>query len=514
MADDAIDIAQLTEAQQLALQQYIAVTDQDPVAALPLLRRCEWNAQIAISRFFDGEPADTSPQAIPDLNPPPQTSRRQETLADSFNQSRSFVLRPHVDLAPRISTAAPGQAVVRPPALLSLLLTPANIVYSLFSRVFSLFGYLFPFLPRLLARLTTRATGPASRRSTTRRPLGPQDTTARFLREFDEEYGAGSSQRLPFLETGYARAYDLAKRELKFLVVVPLSPEHEDTPSFVRSTLLSETVIDFFAESRIRDSVLLWAGSVQDSEAYQVAIGLSISRFPAVALVAHTPSVSATAMSVIARITGPTTPEDFTATIQAGILQHETELNRVRAERNEQQASRDLREQQNSAYERSLAVDRERARKKREAEQEKARAEKLAREQAEQEANHARNLSQWRRWRALRLIPEPEQDVKDAVRVNIRLLDGQRVTRRFVKDALMEEVYAFVECYKVLDGSMSEKPAQEPTGFEHTYDFRIVSPMPREVYPVSLPGTLRDVIGRSATLIVEMIETDLDDGDE
>lgn len=46
MADDTTDIGQLTETQQLALQQYISVTDQDPAAALPLLRRCEWNAQV------------------------------------------------------------------------------------------------------------------------------------------------------------------------------------------------------------------------------------------------------------------------------------------------------------------------------------------------------------------------------------------------------------------------------------------------------------------------------------
>lgn len=450
---------------------------------------------------------------MPDLNPPPpQVSRRQETLADSFNYGRSSILRPNLDPAPRISTAAPSQAVARPPALLSLLLTPANIIYSLFSRVFSLFGYLFPFLPRLLARLTTRASAPASQRSTTRRPLGPQDTTARFLREFDEEYGPGSSSRLPFLETGYARAYDLAKRELKFLVVIPLSPEHEDTPSFVRNTLLSDTVAAFFAEPTTRDSVLLWAGSVQDSEAYQVATGLNISRFPAAALVAHTPSVSTTAMSVIARIAGPTSPEDFTATLQAGMLQHEGELTRVRAERNEQQASRDLREQQNSAYERSLAVDRERARKKREAEEEKSRAERAERERAERQANYARDLLQWKRWRAAQLQAEPGPEVKDAVRVNVRVLDGERVTRRFANDAAIEEIYAFVECYEVLNEDVNEKVAQEPAGFEHEYAFRIVSPMPREVYQVDRKGMLRDIIGRSATLIAEKIE--LDDEDE
>ena len=46
MADADLDIAQLTEDQQLALQQFIAVTDQAPKDAIPLLQRCQWNAQV------------------------------------------------------------------------------------------------------------------------------------------------------------------------------------------------------------------------------------------------------------------------------------------------------------------------------------------------------------------------------------------------------------------------------------------------------------------------------------
>jgi FAS-associated factor 2 len=48
MADAALDLAQLTEDQQLALQQFIAVTDQAPKDAIPLLVRCQWNAQVCI----------------------------------------------------------------------------------------------------------------------------------------------------------------------------------------------------------------------------------------------------------------------------------------------------------------------------------------------------------------------------------------------------------------------------------------------------------------------------------
>ena len=48
MADAGVDIAQLTEDQQLALQQFTAVTDQDINQAVPLLQRCQWNVQVRI----------------------------------------------------------------------------------------------------------------------------------------------------------------------------------------------------------------------------------------------------------------------------------------------------------------------------------------------------------------------------------------------------------------------------------------------------------------------------------
>jgi len=46
MAEDSIDLSGLTDEQQSALQQYVAVTDQGLAEALPLLKRCEWNVQV------------------------------------------------------------------------------------------------------------------------------------------------------------------------------------------------------------------------------------------------------------------------------------------------------------------------------------------------------------------------------------------------------------------------------------------------------------------------------------
>jgi FAS-associated factor 2 len=50
MASSEGDISQLSEEQQLALQQYVGVTDQDTQAAIPLLARSQWNVQVSEGR--------------------------------------------------------------------------------------------------------------------------------------------------------------------------------------------------------------------------------------------------------------------------------------------------------------------------------------------------------------------------------------------------------------------------------------------------------------------------------
>lgn len=52
MAASSVDIGQLSEDQQLALQQFTAVTDQNVEQAVPLLQRCQWNVQVRTPRFY------------------------------------------------------------------------------------------------------------------------------------------------------------------------------------------------------------------------------------------------------------------------------------------------------------------------------------------------------------------------------------------------------------------------------------------------------------------------------
>ena len=426
--------------------------------------------------------------------------RRETLLNGSPSFSRSPVSPPR-EPAPRIVPQPESQKTYRPPLLLSILLTPFNILFRLLNGSLSLFSYLFPFLPRLLPAIS-RGAAPARSRNG-RRPLNPRDTAARFAREFEEEYGA---HELPFYDGGYAQAYDLAKKELRFLMVVLFSPEHDDTSTFVRETLLSQELTHYLRDPQ--NKIILWAGNVQDSEAYQVSNALNCSKFPFAALIVHTPQDSSTSMSTIARVTGLQPASAFVAKLRTATAQHSAALDRVRATRNEQQATRNLREEQNSAYERSLAQDRARARQRREAEAALARAEQEAKAKADAEERKVQKAEQWKRWRARSILAEPGQDVKDVARVSIRLTSGERIIRRFAGNAEMEELYAFVECFDALrageDLSAATEPT-EPTGHKHSYKFCLVSPMPRTVYDIESGGTVVGRLGRSGNLIVEPI---------
>ncbi|KAI1080503.1 hypothetical protein F5B20DRAFT_589278 [Whalleya microplaca] len=533
-----VDVSQLTPEQQSALEQYTQVTAQDIKDAVPLLERSQWNVQIAISKFFDGEGPDPVAEAMAAQNHIPRQPARQENLQESLMaSSRPFgraPRRPRPEPAPRIVPQAP--TTHRAPFLLGLLFAPFHFGYRAVSTFFRTFVYIFAFLPASLRprALTTTVTS-GWKGTMGRRMLMPRDTAARFKREFDEEYGPNE---LPFHEGGFAQALDLAKRDLKFLLIVLMSPEHDDTEAFTRDTLLAPEVVAFVNDPA--NNLVLWGGNVLDSEAYQVAAEYHCSKYPFSALVCLTPkeggSAASTRMSIVKRLVGPLSPSTYLAELETAINKYAPDLASVRAERAATDMARSLRSEQDSAYERSLARDRERARQRREAAEQAAAAEKRALEGAEAAQRRAELRAQWRRWRATTIAPEPPVDAK-VVRLALKMPEssggGGRVVRRFAADTTMEELYAFVECHDLLAGKEGEEEEEEegevedektperPEDYDHEYKFRVVAPMPRVVYEPDEAATVGERIGRSGNLIVEDIipaeedeeeEEDEDDG--
>ncbi|KAK6607428.1 ubx domain protein [Botrytis cinerea] len=429
MATSDTDISQLSETQQAALQQLLAVTGQDVDQAVPLLQRSQWSVEIAIAKFFDGEDDSLTAAGLAAQNVPPPRASRQENLQYSLlNESSNRSRAQNVDSAPRIVPQPEDQVIRRPNLIFAILL---------------------------------------------------------------------------------CQALDLAKKDLKFLIVHLMSPEHDDTSDFVQQTLLSEEVTSFLGDKT--NNIIFWMGDVRDSEAYQVSSALRCTKFPFTALITHTPDQGATSMSVIARISGQEAPGAFVAKLQSAMGQHSEKLAAVRAQRSAQNFERTLREEQDSAYEQSLAQDRERARQRKEAEAAVAAEEKRRKEEEELAAKLAETQKQWKQWRVQTIQPEPEPGT-NVVRVALRMPEGARITRRFEANSEIEELYAFVECHDLLETS-KDYSGQKPEGYEHKYNFRLVQSIPREVYEIGGGGTIGERVGKSANLIVESIDDDDDDNE-
>lgn len=509
-ASSDIDPAQLSSAQQEALQQYTQLTNQEPKDAVPLLERSQWNVQIAITKFFDGEGPDPVAEAQAAQPAIPRTAARHENLQESFYVPTGNVPRRNrTEAAPRI--VPQPSTTYRAPWLLSLLFTPFQLGWRLFTTLFRPVWYILSFLPQSLRpRAVSNSITRGLRNTNGRKMLLPRDSAARFKREFEEEYG---SDQLPWFEGGFAQAHDLAKKEIKFLLVVLMSPEHDDTAAFARDVLLAPEVAAFLADPA--NNIILWGGNVLDSEAYIVSQEYNCTKFPFSVLISLSPKEGSTRMGIIKRLAGNTTDTLYLGGIQAAMDKYTPDLEGLRAERVAQQTARNLRTEQDSAYERSLAKDRERARQKREAALAEAEAEKRALEAAERAEELQRRRQLWRRWRAATVAPEPPAGDKDVVRLAVKMPEATgagRVIRRFAGDTTVEELYAFVECHDLLARPADESELDDkdgaPEGYEHVYGFRLASLMPREVYEPSKERTLRETIGKSGNLIVEDVEED------
>lgn len=403
--------------------------------------------------------------------------------------------------------------VYQPPWLFSLLALPLQFGWKFFSVLFRPIYYILSFLPQSLRpRAVSNSLTRGLRNTNGRKMLLPRDSAARFRREFEEEYG---SNALPWFEGGFAQAQDLAKKELKFLLVVLMSPEHDDTTSFARDVLLAPDVSAYLADPD--NNIILWGGNVLDSEAYIVSTEYNCTKFPFSILISLTPKEGSTRMGIIKRLAGSVPAPTYLHELRKAIAKITPDLEGLRAERIAQQTSRHLRHEQDSAYERSLAKDRERAQKKREAEQAAKDAEKRAVEAAARAEALAGQRAMWRRWRATTMAPEPPASETDVVRLALKMPEDSgagRVIRRFSGATTVEELYAFVECYELLQKPADESELDEkfsgegPAGYEHVYKFRLASLMPREVFEPSREKTLRETIGKTGNLIVEDVVDD------
>lgn len=396
--------------------------------------------------------------------------------------------------------------------------TGLSILQYIFSLPFTVGYKAVTGLYMLLARLFPRIFGfPAA-------PAGPPPPPARSAVErFEETYGETG---LKLFKGGFSAAFDQARKEFKYLAVV-LEGDTAEDEAFNRQVLTDARVVEFLGQQ----DLLVWLGSMTD-EGRAVAQSLRVRQFPTTVLVAPAPrsrTSFAVSMKALAYITGETDPAQFVDALRAQVEKHHPERMALVLDRQEREAERVLRDEQNAAYERSLAADRER---EKQAQQESARVEKealTAQAEAEKAALESERLKQakaalaqtrheWKLWRAGELARQAAAAAGGAgatektARVSIRLLSGHRLIHNFAASQTLEDIYAYVECYDLLGTDPEKTPTAPPQGYTHEYGFQLASAMPRRVVPADATAVSDEKsVWPSGALVVEVDEVSDDE---
>ncbi|KAI7817174.1 hypothetical protein BC939DRAFT_402918, partial [Gamsiella multidivaricata] len=295
------------------------------------------------------------------------------------------------------------------------------------------------------------------------------------------------------------------------LVVYLHSDEHDATDAFCREILADNELLTYLRTNEF----IVWGGNVKETEGFQVATTLQTVRYPFIGVIAlsqPTAGSSATKMVLIDRIEGPSTADQIIQRLTQQVNRQSTAFERLRAERRERELAREIRQQQDDAYEQSLRADREKARQQKEA---REAAEQQEREQERIEAEKQAALE--RRERHLKFLfetlpEEPAASEDGCARLSFKLWNGERVIRRFRGTEPVENVYVFIETIEFRENGAKaglEFEPEEHVGYTHEYDFVLISPFPRTKV-MDKAKLIKDepALWPSASLVVELVGED------
>lgn len=354
----------------------------------------------------------------------------------------------------------------------------------IYLRLIRIINHLFE-----IARLLYRPSITAPRRDA-------RSEADRFLRDFEHTYGFTHPT---FFDGGYTQALTTAKKELKYVLIILCSEEHDDNDKFCRETLTNAEVLDFINHQ----GVIVWGGNVRNAEAYQVSNTLQATTYPFLAMIA----LQNNKMAVIDRMEGPISPASLIRRMESVIARVGPSLNALRMEREQRELERRLRQEQDKAYQSSLLADQEKERKAKELREAKERQLKEKERQEQLKKDYIHYLVAL--FKKDNNNNSEENSTEKTTKISFRLADGERVIRKFRGSDSLEVLYQFVEAYPHLNDTV-EQVHKPPPDYSYPYNFTIHSPFPRTVYHPDPDTFISDVKGLwpSATLIVDTNDND------
>lgn len=528
----------ITPSQQEALLQFHAITNSADVEAdRALLERVGWDVQRAIQAKYDGDDTVDPPQSEP-----------------SPSSSRSPISpRPLEPLEVDDSLQGPNPPNGRKPA--------SFVLYPIFNRVFAIISYpitvslsVFAFIFRLLRlpfprfntatlRFNFFGATPQARPRRPPRPGNPADAAERWIRELEDETGAISVTRAAASATGvdlnsddtlrrrdrgegrgrllpdfwvgsYESALKTAQKDAKPMCVILTCEEHDDTAEFKRSVLTDPDLVRVLTDN----DFIVWGGDVRDNEAHQTSLKLSATTFPFVAFIAlHPRSGSRTAsgpssppqLCVLSRHEGSPTSVTSATTLHNHItntlLPRVTPiLTRVKNEIRLRKQEQELIAQQDRAYKEAERRDREKLERRQAEERRKQEEEAELRRLEREKISKAEQREAWRLWKRKTLPAEPTASEK-AIRIVVRMPNGERLTKRFRPTESVEDLYAAVDVCFLSRDEDATAPSIAPVGYTHEYEFCLATSYPRKEIELSSEtlGSV-DILKGGGNLVVEM----------
>jgi len=452
------------------------------------------NVEMALALYFEGG-ADQGVPAAP--APPPEASPPRGNGADNA-PARSLVEELDAEYKRDLVTAAAPRV-------------PSLVVYKLrlplLSTLFGLLDNLLGFATSLpgishLIGLASSLFG--------RAPTGEDPLYERFVAPSLARLGARAPPANRVVRRSYNDALELVKTELKFLLVIVFSEVHETPPADFLDAVLGELAP--------RDDIVVWVGSALSGEGLGVAEAFGADQLPLASLVGASPKTANSGVIVMERLVQLTgcasaasaraaAVHEFGARCARAIADHEPKLLALRLDRQQFSADRAIREEQDSAYERSLQADRQKAAEKREKE-----AQEQEQEQARATAEHERAAGRaaWLAGVASRAQAAVEVGAAPSARVSIRLPSGERLNVRIAGDAPVVAVYDIVYAHlhrsepPFTPSSESGEQAEPDSVDPSAYGFSLTSTVVRR--PLGFDGKVRDTdaLWPNGVLMVEL----------
>lgn len=298
-------------------------------------------------------------------------------------------------------------------------------------------------------------------------PVDPTDAAVAFASEFVAKYGSGGPD---WILSGWRDALSRAHSEGRFLFVYLHAPSHQSTDSFCRATLCADVV-----KERLQRDFSAWGGDITKPDAFALSASISAGSYPYVGVVAF----SGARTRLISCAEGCLDAIAMADFLTKAYEDHSSLLWQERAEREQRELNRRLREEQDAEYEESLQADRERERlreEERRAQEEELRMAREADEKAAAEAQAAVRRAEEvetalsrRRAEKARTIgsrAEPLADEPGTTLLRVRLPSGNQLQRRFYARDPLQYLFDWVDTLE-----------------EHnSLKYSLASPYPRRVY--------------------------------